>query len=82
MLNDNCGDSFHTQNFRETKNKQVIIKNHSSSYSKNNECFNKEDTIYNKSTHNYKYENSIEEIKSEICNRENQWYASYLNQVH
>lgn len=81
MLN-NLGDSFHTQEFRETKNKQVTIKNHSSSDLKNNECYNNEDTIYNKSTRHYKYENSIEEIKKKFCNRENQWYASYLNQLH
>lgn len=76
LLNDNTRDSFHTLEYRKKKNSKFTFKNRSSIDIETDDCYDVEDTTYNKSAHHNNDENSIEEIRSQICNRENQWYAN------
>lgn len=51
-------------------NEEININHNFTNY--NNDEYNRKEDIKNKNTIN-KYTNSIEEIRNEICNRENQW---------
>lgn len=66
----NYGESVKKECKETNINGEMIINHNITNY--NNDEHNGKEDIQNKNTMN-KYANTIEEIRNEICNRENQW---------
>lgn len=86
--NDSNGKLYIDESIKIENNEEIIKNNEINTQSKledsydNNDKINSEDNSHNETTkieHECQYSNY--EIKSDICNRENQWYATYYKNV-